>query len=181
MSTPPPPDAEAQRLAALKDLVVLDSPPEPLFDTITRMASEICGTPIALISLIDEERQWFKANVGLEGVHETPRNIAFCAHAIHQDSLMEVSDASRDPRFSNNPLVTGDPHIRFYAGAPLRLSSGAKAGTLCVIDRSEKQLDAFQVRTLSMLAEMVSQALVMRRDLIHRTLNVRKAAEESKL
>lgn len=172
-------DDEARRLAALRDLVVLDSPPEPLFDTITRMASDICGTPIALISLIDEERQWFKANVGLEGVNETPRDVAFCAHAIHEDSLMEVPDALQDPRFADNPLVTGAPHIRFYAGAPLVLPSGDKAGTLCVIDRSTRQLDEFQTRSLRMLADMVSQSLTMRRDLIHRSLTIRKASEDA--
>lgn len=173
-----PEEAEARRIAALKDLIVLDSPPEPLFDSITKMASEICGTPIALISLIDEERQWFKANVGLEGVEETPRELAFCAHAIQQDGLMEVLDATVDPRFSSNPLVTDSPHIKFYAGAPLVLPSGAKAGTLCVIDRSQKQLTDFQARSLRMLADMVSQALTMRRDLIHRALTVRREAEE---
>lgn len=172
-------DDEARRLAALRDLVVLDSPPEPLFDSITRMASEICGTPIALISLIDEERQWFKANVGLEAVSETPRDVAFCAHAIHEDCVMEVPDALQDPRFADNPLVTGAPHIRFYAGAPLVLPSGDKAGTLCVIDRSSRQLDDFQTRSLSRLAEMVSQALAMRRDLIHRSLTIRKASEDA--
>lgn len=172
------PEDEARRLAALRDLVVLDSPPEPLFDTITQMASDICGAPIALISLIDEERQWFKANVGLEGINETPRDVAFCAYAINEESVMEVPDASLDPRFSENPLVTGSPNIRFYAGAPLVLPSGAKAGTLCVIDRSEKRLNDFQTSTLRMLANMVSQALIMRRDLIHRSLTVRKEAED---
>jgi signal transduction histidine kinase len=173
------PEDEARRLAALRDLVILDSPPEPLFDTITRMASEICGTPIALISLIDEERQWFKANVGLEGVNETPRDMAFCAHAIHGDVLMEVPDALSDPRFSGNPLVTGAPHIRFYAGAPLVLPSGDKAGTLCVIDRASRQLDAQQVHSLQMLATLVSQSLAMRRDLIHRSLRIRKESEDA--
>lgn len=179
MSAPPLPHDEAQRLAALRDLVVLDSPPEPLFDTITRMASEICGTPIALISLIDEERQWFKANVGLEGVNETPRDVAFCAHAILSDAVMEVLDTSRDVRFAGNPLVQGAPHIKFYAGAPLVLPSGAKAGTLCVIDRSERQLDDSQRRSLRMLATLVSQSLIMRRDLIHRSLTVRKESEDA--
>lgn len=179
MSAPLLPHDEAERLAALRDLVVLDSPPEPLFDTITRMASEICGTPIALISLIDEERQWFKANVGLEGVNETPRDVAFCAHAIHSDAVMEVPDTSKDVRFAGNPLVQGAPHIKFYAGAPLVLPSGAKAGTLCVIDRSERQLDDSQRESLRMLATLVSQSLTMRRDLIHRSLTVRKESEDA--
>lgn len=179
MSASPLPHDEAQRLAALRDLVVLDSPPEPLFDTITRMASEICGTPIALISLIDEERQWFKANVGLEGVSETPRDVAFCAHAIQSDAVMEVPDTSKDVRFAGNPLVQGAPHIKFYAGAPLVLPSGAKAGTLCVIDRSERQLNASQRESLRMLATLVSQSLTMRRDLIHRSLTVRKESEDA--
>lgn len=169
---------EAARLAALKDLLVLDSPPEPLFDMMARFAAELCGTPIALISLIDEERQWFKANVGLPGVNETPRDVAFCAHAIQGDGkLFEVPNAALDPRFADNPLVAGTPDIRFYAGAPLILPGGARAGTLCVIDRTPGQLDEREARMLRSLADMVGEALVMRRDLIHRSLSARSAYE----
>ncbi len=172
----PPPD-EAARLAALRDLMVMDSPPEPLFDMIARLAAEVCHTPIALISLIDEERQWFKANVGLHGVNETPREVAFCAHAIQDDALFEVPDATLDPRFAHNPLVTSAPDIRFYAGAPLVMPGGTRAGTLCVIDRAASHLDAQQARTLRALAAMVSEALLMRRNLIQRALSARSEYE----
>jgi GAF domain-containing protein len=133
---------ESQRVAQLRELLVLDSAPEPVFDSIVKLASEVCGVPIALVSLVDTERQWFKASVGLPGVNETPRDVAFCAHAIQDDALFEVPDAKNDARFSANPLVTGNPDIRFYAGAPLVLDGGARVGTLCVIDRQARQLDA---------------------------------------
>ncbi len=132
-SHPLPPDEE-RRLRALRRLRVLDSLPERLFDDIVLLASEICGTPIGLISLIDTDRQWFKARVGLDAT-ETPRSHAFCAHAIMApDQLMSVADATRDPRFAANPLVTGDPNIRFYAGAPVVTPEGEALGTVCVID-----------------------------------------------
>ena len=105
------------RLAKLRDLVVLDTPPEPLFDSLTRMASQVCGMPIALLSLVDEQRQWFKSNVGLPGVNETPRDVAFCAHAIEADAVMEVSDASLDARFKDNAL---SPGVRRSASTPAR-------------------------------------------------------------
>ncbi|RCW69557.1 PAS domain S-box protein [Pseudorhodoferax soli] len=155
----------------------MDSPPEPLFDLMARFAAELCGTPIALISLIDEERQWFKANVGLPGVNETPRDVAFCAHAIQSDSLLEVPNAALDPRFADNPLVTGAPDIRFYAGAPLILPGGSRAGTLCVIDRTPGHLGEREASMLRMLADMVGEALMMRRDLIRRSLSVRSKYE----
>ncbi|MDH5540449.1 MAG: GAF domain-containing protein [Rhizobacter sp.] len=112
-------DHEARRLAKLRELVVLDTAPEPLFDNIARLAAEVCKVPVSLLSLVDAERQWFKANVGLPGVAETPRDVAFCAHAIASDKMMEVHDARQDPRFAGNPLVKGKPDIRYYAGAPL--------------------------------------------------------------
>ncbi len=171
------PAYEEARLASLRDLVVLDSAPEPLFDSIARMASEVCGVPIALISLVDAERQWFKANVGLPGVNETPRDIAFCAHAIGSDAVFEVPDATLDPRFAHNPLVTGPTDIQFYAGAPLILPDGQRVGTLCVIDHEARNLDAGQTQTLRSLAIMVSQALVMRRDLINKSIAVRSEYE----
>ena len=167
------------RLAKLRDLVVLDTPPEPLFDSLTRMASQVCGMPIALLSLVDEQRQWFKSNVGLPGVNETPRDIAFCAHAIEADAVMEVSDASLDARFKDNALVTGGPEIRFYAGAPLILKGGERVGTLCVIDRQPNRLDESQLATLRELARMATQALEMRRDLISRALEVREEFEQA--
>ncbi len=179
LDTPLAPSLESSRLARLRDLVVLDSEPEPLFDELARLASSICGVPIALLSLIDEERQWFKANVGLPGVNETPRDVAFCAHAIQSDALFCVPDATQDSRFADNPLVTGAPDIRFYAGAPLALANGARVGTLCVIDRTPRQLTPEQSEMLSTLAKMTTQALEMRRDLIHKTLSIRTEYEKA--
>ncbi|HEY4067176.1 MAG TPA: PAS domain-containing protein, partial [Burkholderiaceae bacterium] len=152
-------------------MAVLDTAPEPVFDDIARMACEICGVPIALIGLIDAERQWFKANVGLPAINEVPRDAAFCAHTIliEDDGLFEVPDATRDTRFAANPLVTGRPDIRFYAGAPLTLPGGERIGTLCVIDREPRRLDATQARLLRSLAGIATQALAMRRALLVRT------------
>jgi diguanylate cyclase len=153
------PDNEQARLLALKRLKVLDTFAEAEFDAIVRAASLICGVPISLISLVDENRQWFKANVGLEGVKETPRELAFCAHAILGDDILEVKDASLDPRFSDNPIVLGDPNIRFYAGVPLRLTTGENVGTLCVIDSQPNQLTDHQRAILTYLATAASHAL----------------------
>ena len=178
-SIPPLLDDESARMAALRELVVLDSEPEPVFDAIARLASEVCGVPIALLSLVDTERQWFKANVGLPGVNETPRDVAFCAHAIGSDAVFEVPDAALDPRFAANPLVTGVPDIRFYAGAPLVLPHGERVGTLCVIDREARSLGATQLQMLRSLADIATGALVMRRDLINRSLAVRSEYEKA--
>lgn len=178
-SPQPAPDAEAQRLARLHELMVLDTDSEPLFEHLVRWASDTCGTPIALVSLIDEGRQWFKAQTGLPGVSETPRELAFCAHAIQGDAVFEVKDASADARFRDNPLVTGDPNIRFYAGAPLVLPGGERVGTLCVIDREPRQLSPTQVQTLQHLARAATEALLMRRDLILRTLAARSDYEQA--
>lgn len=168
MTHPAPlPADEPQRLASLHELLVLDSPPEPLFDALTRMAAQHCGTEIALISLVDAERQWFKACVGLPGVSETGRDVAFCAHAILQGGILEVPDAQEDPRFANNPLVTDAPHIRFYAGAPLTLRHGACIGTLCVIDRAPRQLTPAQRALLKQLAHLAAEALQLRAHLLH--------------
>lgn len=156
------PDAEVQRLARLRMLSVMDTEREPMFDALTRLAADICGTPISLISLIDDKRQWFKSNLGLDGVGQTHREIAFCAHAIEGDALMEVCDAQQDPRFAANPLVTSEPHIRFYAGVPIVMPGGERLGTLCVIDRQVRQLTDAQRRTLGDLAELVVQALLQR-------------------
>ena len=168
---------EERRLRSLRDLVILDTAPEPLFDSIARLASEVCGAPIALMSLVDEQRQWFKANVGLPGVNETPRDVAFCAHAIEGDALFEVPDAAADARFADNPLVVGAPDIRFYAGAPLALPDGARVGTLCVIDRQPRSLSAQQAAMLRSLADIAGQALAMRQDLITKALGVRAESE----
>ncbi len=163
MQSAPLPDNESQRLAALRALGVLDSGPEAEFDALVRTASLVCGVPISLISLIDVERQWFKANVGLPGALETPRDVAFCAHAILGDALFEVPDALLDPRFADNPLVSGSPDIRFYAGAPVVLSDGHHVGTLCVIDRQARQLNDMQREVLRCLALAAAQALEGRR------------------
>jgi diguanylate cyclase (GGDEF)-like protein/PAS domain S-box-containing protein len=161
-SAPLPPD-EAARQQALHDLDVLDSAPEAKFQALAEIASLVCGTPVSLLSLVDGSRQWFKANVGLDGVSETPRELAFCAHAILGDDLFEVPDATADPRFADNPLVTGAPDIRFYAGAPLTLSNGHTVGTLCVIDRQARQLTPSQRQTLRLLADVAVLALETRR------------------
>ena len=157
-----PPDEE-QRLADLLALAVLDTEAEPLFDALTSAAAAVTGRPVALISLIDAERQWFKSNIGLAGVSETPRDRAFCAHAILGPDLLEVTDAQRDPRFFDNPLVTGAPNIRFYAGAPITLQDGMRLGTLCVIDREPGELDDRQRCVLKQLARAAAQAFELRR------------------
>lgn len=153
-----PPD-EVARLAALRALDVLDSPAEAEFDALVQAASTVCGTPISLISLVDTDRQWFKAKHGLADATQTPRGVAFCAHAILGDELFVVNDATADERFADNPLVTGAPDIRFYAGAPVRLSDGQRVGTLCVIDRRPRQLDEIQRAVLISLSKAVSRAL----------------------
>ena len=158
------PDNEAARLHALAALTVLDSAPEPEFDAIVQAAALVCGVPISLVSLVDTERQWFKANLGLPGVSQTPRDLAFCAHAILDDGLMEVPDALADSRFAANALVTGKPDIRFYAGVPLCLSDGSRVGTLCVIDRAPRKLTDQQRTILAHLATAATQALERRRD-----------------
>ncbi|EXF42653.1 signal transduction histidine kinase [Pseudomonas sp. BAY1663] len=145
---------ELSRLAALLRYEILDTPEESAFDDFTELAARLCGTPIALISLVDERRQWFKSRVGLE-VSETPREISFCTHTIRGEAIFEVPDALQDPRFRQNPLVTGDPHIRFYAGTPLTSPDGHNLGTLCVIDRQPRQLTAAQRDTLERLGRQV--------------------------
>ncbi len=149
---------EESRLSALKRLMVMDSSEDQAYTDITRLAASVCGTPIALISLVDDKRQWFKARVGL-AARETPRDMAFCAHTIPSpDEILVVEDAQLDARFSANPLVTGDPHIRFYAGAPLVTKDNEVMGTVCVIDRVPRRLDAEQLNTLKFMA---SQVMVM--------------------
>ncbi|WP_428419017.1 PAS domain-containing protein [Methylibium sp.] len=163
MLTAPTPLDEPERLRALERLDVLDSAPEREFDALVATAALVCGVPISLVSLVDHERQWFKANVGLPGVTETPRDVAFCAHAILDDGIFEVPDALADPRFADNPLVATAPDIRFYAGATLRLSDGAHVGTLCVIDRVPRRLSEKQREALRLLSIAAVQALESRR------------------
>ena len=170
---------EAKRLARLRDLMVLGTKPEPLFDGIARLASEVCGTPIALVSLVGAEVQWFKANVGLPGVTGTPRDIAICSHTLASDGVLEIPDTRGDARCADNPLVHGPSDLRYYAGAPLELDDGIRVGALCVIDHQPRKLDELQLRTLRALAGLVSDALDMRRDLIERSLFARSEYERT--
>ena len=162
MNTPPIPASEARRLKVLWQYDVLDTVPEELFDDLTDLAAAICEAPIALISLVDESRQWFKAKVGLS-VSETTRDISFCAHAILQPDLFIVPDATKDDRFKNNPLVTAEPRIRFYAGAPLITPDGHALGTLCVLDKEARNLGDSQKKALRVLARLVVTQLELRR------------------
>lgn len=157
------PALEAARLEALRQYSILDTPSESAYNDIARLAAFICDVPIALISFVDSERQWFKSKVGLE-VEETARDISFCAHAILSKNMMVVKDALSDERFMNNPLVTCAPGIRFYAGMPLVTPQGYSVGTLCVIDRHpRKDLSESQQKTLEALARQVVTQLELRR------------------
>ena len=159
---PPVPQNEAKRLKVLWQYEVLDTVPEELFDDLTELAAQICEAPIALISLVDEKRQWFKSRVGIT-VSETSRDISFCAYAITQNDLFIVPDALRDERFAHSPLVTSDPKIRFYAGAPLITPDGHALGTLCVIDKVPRELRLEQKQALRTLARHVVSQLELRR------------------
>ncbi|MES2877174.1 MAG: diguanylate cyclase [Pseudomonadota bacterium] len=161
MKIAPLPFNEQERLAALQKYGILDTEPEVAFDAMVHLASYICQTPIAAISLVDEQRQWFKAVVGLD-VAETSRNVAFCAHAILHDETMIIRDAKEDERFCDNPLVTSSPDIRFYAGVPLVTAQGQHLGTLCVIDRVPRVLSADQLEAIKVLASNVMAHLDLR-------------------
>jgi len=152
---------EEERLAALIELDLLDTPQEQEYDDLVRLASALCGTPISLVSLVDENRQWFKAVHGL-AARETHRNVSFCAYAILQTDLFVIEDATKDARFVDNSLVTGDPHIRFYAGVPLEAPGGAAIGTLCVIDTIPRQLNSSQREALSILGAQVKARMELR-------------------
>ncbi len=158
----PLPKNETQRLKVLWQYDVLDTVPEEVFDELADLASHICEAPIALISLVDEKRQWFKSRVGVS-VKQTSRDISFCTHAILQNGLFVVSDATKDPRFRNNPLVTGPQKIRFYAGVPLRSPDGYALGTLCVLDKEPRILRPEQKKALVVLARHVETQLELRR------------------
>lgn len=152
----PLPDDEEARLRALHELCIMDTAPEERFDRYTRIASTLFDVPIALVSLVNSDRQWFKSRQGLDAP-ETPRDMAFCAHAITQDSVFVVNDAIHDPRFADNPLVTGEPHVRFYAGVPLTLADGSRIGTLCLIDNRPRELDEIKLAMLCDLGKMLEK------------------------
>ncbi len=159
----PLPENEAARLEMLRQYEILDTEPEETFNDLTRLAAYICGTPIALITLIDMDRQWFKARTGMSQ-QETSRDISFCSHAILQTGPMVVRDAMDDERFARNPMVLSDPYIRFYAGSPLVTPEGFVLGTLCVIDRVPRDLTQEQVAALRALGNQVITQLEARRE-----------------
>ena len=179
MKIAPLPPNEAGRLAALRRYDVLDTDPEPAFDDLTRLAAQICGTSVSLITLLDQSRQWFKSRTGL-GITETARDISFCSHTILQSDLLIVEDAKRDERFSDNPLVISSPDIRFYAGMPLVTADGFALGTLCVIDRQPRQLTALQTEALKTLTRQAMTQLELRRHLgeLARTVEQHQRTEE---
>ncbi|HTZ72016.1 MAG TPA: GAF domain-containing protein [Acetobacteraceae bacterium] len=154
--------AESDRLAELAQLAILDTPAEPEFDRVVELARVLFDTPISAISLIDRDRQWFKAQAGLKA-RETPREQSFCQHAMQNDEIFVVPDASLDPRFATNPLVLGDPHIRFYAGAPLHGPSGQSLGAVCVISpQARPEFSESDHRKLEVLARIVSTGIGLR-------------------
>lgn len=160
------PEDEKLRLESLKELQILDTQAEKCFDDLTQLAAQICETPICLISLVDEDRQWFKSKHGLDA-NETPRDFAFCAHAILDDHIFEVENSDEDERFADNPLVTGEPRVKFYAGAPIKTSDNFNVGTLCVIDNSPKKLNDFQKNALETLANQVSVLMEYRKNILN--------------
>jgi signal transduction histidine kinase len=162
---PPKPVNETARLEALQSYNILDTTQEEIYDDIVKLASYICDVPMAFMTLVDEDRQWFKAKVGIER-SQTPRDEAFCAYAIHQSDVFIVSDPTRDERFKNNPLVLGNPNIRFYAGAPLTTSEGYGLGTLCVIDSKQRELTDDQLKALDTLRRQAVNHLEIRRKLL---------------
>src|SRR5438874_2498534 len=174
------PENETARLDALRRYAILDTAPEEPFDDLTRLAAHVCGTPIAVISLIDADRQWFKSKMGLS-VMETSRDVAFCAHTLMQTDLFVVRDVSADDRFATNPLVTADPKIRFYAAAPLVTPEGYVLGTLCVIDRVPRDLSVEQQDALRALSRQVVSQLELRRHvaMMSRTIIECERAQEA--
>jgi GAF domain-containing protein len=160
LPAPIPADDET-RLQALRELLILDTPPEQRFDRIVEFAASEFDVPMALLSLVDRDRQWFKARVGLDAC-ETSREISFCGHAITQDQLFEVRNALQDARFADNPLVLGAPHIRFYVGAPLVMPGGARVGTLCLLDVQPREFDDMDRAILGTLRDLAVAELLGR-------------------
>ena len=172
---------ESARVTALDRYAILDTEPEQAFDDLVALAANVCRTPIAMLSLVDDHRQWFKSKVGVE-IRETPRETSFCAHAIEQRELFIVADTSNDERFRENPLVVNDPHIRFYAGAPLINEDGFALGTLCVIDRQPRELDDTQQEALKSLSRLALVQMELRRnlELLKEALNDRTREEHAR-
>ena len=174
MKKPAIPENEVQRIEALESYHILDTLPEKDYDDLTRLASEICGTPISLVSLVDPDRQWFKSHHGL-GATETPRDLAFCAHAINDPhEILIVPDSRKDERFFDNPLVTDDPNVIFYAGVPLVNPEGYALGTLCIIDHKPKDISEGQKEALKVLANQVVKLMELRKTNIELIRNYKK-------
>jgi two-component system, NtrC family, sensor kinase len=175
------PSLEAARVAALNRYAILDTEPEQAFDDLVTLAAYVCRTPIALLSLVDDHRQWFKSKVGVEA-NETPIEVSFCAHAIKQDELFIIPDALNDDRFRDNPLVVNEPYIRFYAGAPLINEDGFALGTLCVVDRQPRELDDSQKEALKSLRSLALGQIELRQNLqlLKEALNDRTREEHAR-
>ena len=172
---PLPPD-EKDRIKALKELNLLDTLPEEVYDEITMLASEICGTPTALITLVDENRQWFKSKQGVD-LAETPREQAFCAHTIlNPDEVLVIPDARYDERFHDNPLTTGEPHVIFYAGVPVKDPDGYAVGSLCVIDSRPRELSEQKLKSLKALAKLVNAHFELRKRTVELEANKTRLA-----
>src|SRR5262249_52817882 len=180
MLEPPIPADEEKRLTLLKACNIIYTSAEEAFDDVARLAADLCGTEIALITLVDSDYQWFKARVGVEQLG-TPRDLSFCGHCINHRHPLVVEDTHLDPRFADNPLVTGDPHIRFYAGVPLLVDEGSSVGALSVADRTPRKLSRRQIESLERLAKQISRELRLRRDLGRSEANARAPEGESKL
>ena len=166
MTVSPANPEDDERLDALRNYNILDSLPESDYDAITELAAQICQTPIALLSFVDQDRQWFKSSFGIEDMQETPRDISFCGHAVAMAKNLIVPDALKDPRFADNPMVVGQPYIRFYAGALLRLPYGQVVGTLCVMDRRPREFDKLDEAILNGLRDLVVEELFRREEAV---------------
>jgi GAF domain-containing protein len=158
MRTPPIPDNEQARLAALRKLVILDTPPTETLDQVTRTCARMLRVPITLVSLVDENRQWFKSRVGLDA-QETPRDVSFCGHVVAANQPLIVSDACTDPRFDDNPLVTGGPRLRAYLGVPVHSPDGLPIGTLCAADHRPREFTPDEIEAMVRMGRLVSRLL----------------------